>query len=138
MDSKICLLIDDSDNDREVFEMALYNVDKGICCITASSSLQALRTLSQHESFAPDYIFVDLHMPRVDGKRCLTLLKQLNHLRNTPVITYSYAVAAQDIEDTRRLGAVAHINKPSDIEQLEKKLQAFFAEYPQNGAIYEY
>src|SRR5687767_9370524 len=125
MDSKICLLIDDSDSDREGFEAALYNIDKAICCITAASGLQALRTLAQHESFAPDYIFVDLHMPRVDGKRCLTLLKQLSHLRNTPVITYSYSVGAQDLEDTRRLGAAAHINKPFSVELLEKKLQAF-------------
>src|SRR5688572_28434041 len=105
MTSKICFVIDDSQNDREVFETALYNIDEEICCITAASGLQALRTLAEHDNFAPDYIFVDLNMPRVDGKRCLTLLKQLYHLRNTPVITYSYSVAAQDLEETRRLGA---------------------------------
>lgn len=138
MKAKICFLIDDDDDDREIFETALYNVDKQLCCITAASSTDALRRLARQENFTPDYIFIDLHMPCVDGKQCLAEIKKLERLTGIPVIVYSTSMAIKDIEDTRRLGATAYISKHWNMKQLEKSLQLFFSDYPENQKSYEY
>jgi CheY-like chemotaxis protein len=138
MRSKICFLIDDDDDDREILETVLYRIHKDICCITAINGAQALLHLSRYKYFIPDYIFIDLHMPRMDGKQCLAEIKKQRRLKNTPVIMYSTSTAAEDIEETRKLGAAAYIRKQYNLDRLERSLKEFFADYPKNLKGYEY
>jgi CheY-like chemotaxis protein len=129
MDAKICYLIDDDDDDREIFELALYNIDEDICLLTARSGTEALQQLSQQENFTPDYIFVDLHMPVVDGKACLWAIKNIERFKNTPIVMYTTSISQKDKDDTLKLGAAAYISKPYSISVLEKSLQSFFMEH---------
>ncbi|MBT1699533.1 response regulator [Fulvivirgaceae bacterium PWU4] len=129
METKICYLIDDDDDDRELFETALYHVTQEMCFMTATSGVEALQQFCGHEDFTPDYIFIDLHMPVIDGKECLAEIKKINRFKDIPVVMYSTSMAQQDIDDTRKLGATAYISKPYSMAQLEKMLQTFFSEY---------
>jgi CheY-like chemotaxis protein len=125
---KTCLLVDDDDDDKEIFCLALQKVDPSIDCTTASDGLEALSILNNN-SFVPDYIFLDLNMPRMDGKECLKEIRKRRHLNNVPVIIFSTSSADKDIEETKRLGASSFITKPPLVATLAKKLSDVFSNH---------
>ena len=95
-----------------MFCEALQVVDGGVKCLAAEDGLEALRMLSTRELSLPDFIFLDLNMPRMDGKQCLAEIKRINGLRHIPVIIYTTSKHPKDIADTKKLGAVHFITKP--------------------------
>jgi len=118
---KSCLLIDDDEDDKEIFCIALSEVDPEIKCHTAIDAIEALELL-RDPSFTPDYIFLDLNMPLMSGKECLVEIKKRAHLKDTPVIIFSTSASQKDIQDTRDLGAASFITKPPLISALTERL----------------
>lgn len=90
-----CYLIDDDLDDQEFFALALREVDASYRLETSSNGVDALRELSKAE-IAPDVIFLDLNMPRIDGWECLNRLKAITHLQGTPVVIYSTSEPSPD------------------------------------------
>ena len=138
MEAKICYMIDDDDDDRDIFETALYNIDEHICLLTATSGTEALQKLSQHENFTPDYIFVDMHMPVLDGKACLSAIKKIERFKDVPVVMYTTSISPKDMDEAFKLGAAAYISKPYNITTLESSLQSFFMQCNFKRRTYEY
>ena len=124
--SKICLLIDDDQDDQEIFILALSNSGQKVSCQTFSNALSGLRQLDNNPAQAPDYIFLDLNMPGMNGKQCLAEIKSRSFLKDVPVIIYSTSSRPQDITETTQLGAAAFITKPSSVRSLTKILSDFF------------
>lgn len=127
--SKICLLVDDDDDDKEIFCLALEQIDPTITCHTASDGREALRILS-NKSVLPDYIFLDLNMPQMDGKECLKEIKKQAPLNHIPVIIFSTSSAQKDMDETKKLGATSFITKPPLVSELAKKLTEVFTTVP--------
>ena len=88
MQPKICLLVDDDPDDQEVFLTALADVSTSALCLVAPDGDRALELLYNEETM-PDYIFLDLNMPRMNGFEFLAALKKSKILKNIPVIVYS-------------------------------------------------
>ena len=120
-----CLLVDDDDDDKEIFCLALAEVNPSIECHIASDGIEALEMLND-PSFTPDFIFLDLNMPLMGGKECLIQIKKRHHLENTAVIIFSTSASQKDIEDTAQLGASSFITKPPLISTLTQKLLKVF------------
>lgn len=123
---KICLLVDDDDDDREIFCMALSETDPTIRCLIAHDGIEAMKMLSD-PTFIPDYIFLDLNMPLMTGKECLQEIRKLPRLSDVPVIIYSTSASERDIQDTMKLGASTFITKPPQIAALAGKLAEVLA-----------
>ncbi len=124
--SPTCFLIDDDTDEREIFELALGEVDKSIQLFFANNSTEALSKLTNDKGFIPHYIFLDLNMPVMNGKQVLTEIKKLPHLINTPIVIYSTSADDKDILETKQLGAADYVIKPSAISSLTKILTRFF------------
>ena len=60
------LYIEDDIDDIELFQEAISHIDPTICFISASSFSDTLTKLARNTS-KPDAIFVDYHLPGVDG-----------------------------------------------------------------------
>lgn len=120
-----CFLVDDDDDDKEIFCLALEQTDSSIECITASDGREALRMLSD-KTFRPDFIFLDLNMPQMDGKECLKELRKQTDLNHIPIIIFTTSAAQRDVEETKRMGATAFITKPPLVSALAKKLSEIF------------
>lgn len=112
------LIVDDDEDDRDLFCDAVNVVDPEINCITARNGEEALNELSADRLPRPDLIFLDLNMPRVNGVQCLRELKKHPKLKAIPVVIYSTSKLKEDRETTRRLGAVYFITKPSSLQEL--------------------
>src|SRR3979411_2480699 len=78
------LVIDDSNTIRRSAEMFLRAA--GYEVILAEDGFDALAKISDH---APQVIFVDIMMPRLDGYQTCALIKQNPILKSTPVIMLS-------------------------------------------------
>jgi CheY-like chemotaxis protein len=126
---KTCLLVDDDEDDKEIFLLALAEANPSIECFIASDGLEALSILKEG-SFIPDYIFLDLNMPLMSGKECLAEIRKLPHLVHVPVIIFSTSSSQKDIRDTQALGASSFITKPPLMATLAAKLtEVFETEY---------
>jgi len=119
------LIIDDDEDDKEMFIEAVSEINSCIRCLKASNGYEALQML-QNASIVPDFIFLDLNMPRMNGKQCLRQLKMCEKMRSIPVIIYSTSKLTEDKEDTDKLGAVHFITKPSSIQALKTELAFVF------------
>src|SRR5688572_11843036 len=108
----LILIVDDDEDDIELFCDAVKDLDGDIRCISASNGEEALHKLSTENEPLPDYIFLDLNMPRLNGKQCLKRIKGNPRLREIPVIIYSTSKLKEDMEETRQLGAVHFLTKP--------------------------
>src|SRR3978361_68942 len=121
-----CFLIDDDKDDQEIFLLALEDVNVAVACITANNGNDALNKFKNDETFLPDYIFLDLNMPKINGRQCLIEIKKINRLKDIPVIIYSTSSAQRDKLETEILGASAFITKPSSISEFSKILSHVF------------
>jgi CheY-like chemotaxis protein len=121
-----CFLIDDDEDDQEIFALALKKLDTSITCVFANDGSEALHKLQQDEAFMPQYIFLDLNMPGMTGKQCLPELKKINRLQHTPIIIFSTSSELKDVQETRQLGADEFITKPALISDLTNQLARLF------------
>lgn len=126
--SIVCLLIDDDQDDREIFSMALEEVDQEIKCIMANNGITALNTLRSGNALVPDYIFIDLNMPKMNGLECLQEIQKLSHLREALVFMYSTSVDDYVLQKSIALGAREFIVKPTGITPLVEKLSEVFTQ----------
>ena len=78
------LVIDDSNTIRRSAEIFLGQA--GYEVILAEDGFDALSKISDH---APDVVFVDIMMPRLDGYQTCALIKRNPRLSSTPVIMLS-------------------------------------------------
>jgi CheY-like chemotaxis protein len=117
--------VDDDEDDKEIFCLALQNADPSINCVVASDGREALALLKDR-SLVPDFIFLDLNMPVMNGKECLKEIRKQGHLNHVPVIIFSTSSADRDKEEAKALGASAFITKPPLVSLLAKKLSDVF------------
>lgn len=124
----LCLLIDDDLDDQEIFALALQQVNPDLNFMTATSAHEALAKLAL-PSPRPSYIFLDLNMPRMNGKECLREIKKMPHLKDIPVVIYSTSSLRNDVVETLRLGASEFITKPFSMPELVAVLRSFFEKH---------
>jgi CheY-like chemotaxis protein len=105
------LLVDDDEEDRQIFMDALDEIDPGISCITAGDGRAALRLLEE-QPVLPDIIFLDLNMQGMDGWQFLGEKRKNSRFEAIPVVIYSTSSHVKDIKETKELGAAGFITKP--------------------------
>jgi CheY-like chemotaxis protein len=100
----VVLTIDDDRDNLDIFCEALNEINPNIDCIKAISAEEALNLLSLANSL-PNYIFLDLNMPVINGKECLKMIKLNNKLSEIPIFIYSTSSDSTEIDECKRLGA---------------------------------
>jgi CheY-like chemotaxis protein len=116
------LYVEDDEEDREIFKEALYSIGPYHTIITARDGRQAMQVL---EEFVPDYIFLDINLPEMDGKQVLKTLKQSTGLSVIPVIMFTTSVNPEDRVECTSLGAADFISKPSMFHDLCRTLKRY-------------
>lgn len=111
-------LIDDDTDDHEVFEMALQKIEGDFNFIVAHDGEEGLQKLRRNDSFIPDFIFLDINMPRMDGMQCLPEIRKLKHLQHSRIIMYSTTNDEKVRQASQQLGADAFMVKPSKLNLL--------------------
>lgn len=116
------LIVDDDEDDRELFCTAVEGVEPTIECASAIDGEDALSGLRCGRLAKPDLIFLDLNMPRLNGVRTLIEFKKDRQLKDIPVVIYSTSKLPRDKEQTAALGAIGFITKPTALSDLEQTI----------------
>jgi len=82
-------IVDDDEDDKRLFIESAKEANKNIHCVTASDGQEALKLLKDEQNPLPDYIFLDLRMPRMSGRKCLEEIRKDQRLRHIPVFIYT-------------------------------------------------
>jgi CheY-like chemotaxis protein len=130
MPSPTYLLIDDDADDLEIFAIALRDTNIPCHFVTAGNGLEALDLFRNDDDFLPEFVFIDLNMPFMNGKQLLAEIKSSKKLQNIPAIIYTTSSYPNDIEETAALGAAHYLVKPSNIDSLSKILMKIFSKQP--------
>jgi CheY-like chemotaxis protein len=122
------LLVDDDEVDIKLTCRALEN-DRIVNHIhVVHDGVEALEFLRRESRFAlaprPDIIFLDLNMPRMDGRALLRTLKADAHFASIPVIILTTSDAEEDIDSSYAQHANSFITKPVDLKQFKSAIQA--------------
>lgn len=123
---QICYLIDDDADEQDIFQEALTSLNNGIELIYGSDSRDAVKKLKRG-NFVPDYIFIDVNMPSLNGWELLQEINKLNYLNHVPKVIYSTSSGLA--EKSAQYGASGYIQKQSTVSALETKLHKFFEEH---------
>ena len=111
------LLVDDDSDDQFLFGEALNEIQSPAILHTAQDGVDALEKL-EGGKLAPDIIFLDLNMPRMNGRKFLEMVKSNPSFSNIPVIIYSTSSSPEDKKATEAGGAKAFITKPTNFDDL--------------------
>ena len=106
------LLVDDDEDDRKLFFEATKEVDALITCIAAINGEEALLYLKDVKNPLPDFIFMDLRMPGITGKKCLEEIKKDPRLNPVPVIVYTTSKDVKEAIELKKMGATHFMSKP--------------------------
>jgi CheY-like chemotaxis protein len=115
------LLVDDDEGDVLLTKKALR--DGKLCNVinVARDGVEALAFLRRESGYEdaprPDLIFLDLNMPRKDGREVLEEIKQDDQLRTIPVVVLTTSDADQDVLRSYHLHANCYVTKPVGMEQ---------------------
>jgi CheY-like chemotaxis protein len=122
MAGRSILLIDDDEDDQEIFLVALQEVSKDIHCDTFSRGAEALDKLTRNV-LHPEVIFLDLNMPVMDGRQLLSEIRKHKELMTIPIVVYSTSSDTRTIQAVKDLGAADFLTKPESVDALASQLK---------------
>jgi CheY-like chemotaxis protein len=119
------LLIDDDEDDQFIFLAAIKEAAPGYACRVSNNGPEGLCALTSNSS-KPDFIFLDLNMPLMNGFEFLVILMNDVKLSGIPVIIFSTSDNPADKKRARDLGALKFITKTANIQLLKRDLIHIF------------
>lgn len=121
------LLVEDNPGDVRLMREALAGEGTTSRLLVVQDGEAALRFLNRKppytEAERPDLIFLDLNLPRRDGREVLAQIKKDDNLRTIPVIVLTTSEADRDVQQAYELHANCYIRKPNDLDDYLKVIQ---------------
>jgi CheY-like chemotaxis protein len=112
------LLVEDDPGDAVMTQEALSNAKVLHNLHVVDNGEAAISFLRQEAPYAdaprPDLIFLDLNLPRVDGREVLAFVKGDASLRRIPLVVLTTSDSEDDIATSYDLQANAFVTKPVD------------------------
>ena len=114
------LLVEDDPGDAMMTREALNEAKVLHQLHVVDNGEAAIAFLRQEGEYAdaprPDLIFLDLNLPRVDGREVLAFVKGDDSLRRIPLVILTTSDSEDDIARSYDLHANAYVTKPVDFE----------------------
>ena len=108
-------LVDDDEDELEIFMEALSKLDVPCKCTYAANAEQALEILNY---LKPDVVFVDINMPGINGFECVQRIRMKDGHAGTHIVMYSNGIADISGEEAREWGSSSCIKKTNSIAEL--------------------
>ncbi len=123
------LLVDDNPDDIELTREALESSKIHISSLNILyDGIEALSYLRREGKYAdakvPSVIFLDLNMPKKDGREVLQEIKADPALKTIPVVILTTSDDEQDVLQSYNLHANCYVRKPVNLRELIKVVQA--------------
>ena len=114
------LIVDDSAAIRKILQRVLRQTDLNLGEIAeAGDGTEAVEILKTR---AFGLILSDINMPQMDGLQLLARIKEMEHLKNVPVIMITTEGGQGKVMEAVQLGATGYDRKPFTADQIKEKL----------------
>lgn len=122
------LLAEDNPGDARLTTEALKD-GRFLCQVhLTKDGVEAMEFLHRKGQYSnaprPDLVFLDLNMPRKDGREVLEEMKEDPELKRIPVVVLTTSEAEQDLCRSYDLHANCYIIKPLDVDQFFQIVRA--------------
>jgi chemotaxis family two-component system response regulator Rcp1 len=122
------LLVEDSPGDVRLTRDAFRETNESIRLHVAVDGVEAMDFLKKRGAFAdsprPDFILLDLNIPKMDGREVLAQIKKDNDLKTIPTIILTTSDSEADIKKSYELQANCYLNKPVQLEDFENVVKS--------------
>ncbi len=118
------LLVEDNPGDARLAVEALTEGKITNNISVVQDGVEAISFLRDENNPRPDLIFLDLNLPKMNGKEVLAVIKNDPKLKRIPVIILTTSDADQDISATYDLQANCYITKPVGFDQFIEVIQS--------------
>jgi CheY-like chemotaxis protein len=120
------LVIDDDEDDREIFLEVISELNPHAVSQTAVNGADGMEKLSASEQ-PPRIIFLDLNMPIMNGTEFLRKIKTMEGLKHIPIVIFSTSRDEGAIKEAKALGAIDFITKPDKFKDWRTVLRRYIA-----------
>ena len=120
MDGAKILYIEDNLENRTLVKRVLEV--EGYVVLEADDGPSGLRLIEEE---MPDLILMDINLPEIDGYEITTQLRQMEGLKNVPIVALTANVLKGDRERSFDAGCDGYIQKPVDVDLLPAQIAAF-------------
>jgi len=122
------LLVEDSPGDVRLTKEAFREANSRIHLHVASDGVEAMAFL-RHEGIhidapRPDFILLDLNLPKMDGREVLAHIKNDESLKTIPTIILTTSSAEEDIVRSYQLHANCYLSKPVELNEFENVVKS--------------
>jgi CheY-like chemotaxis protein len=123
----VLLLVEDDPGDVTMTREALNEAKVLHDLHVVDNGEAAIAFLRQEPPYAdaprPDLIFLDLNLPRMDGREVLAIVKSDESLRRIPLVVLTTSDSQDDIARSYDLHANAYVTKPVGLESFLTAVQ---------------
>jgi chemotaxis family two-component system response regulator Rcp1 len=122
------LLVEDSPGDVRLTQEAFRDADPSIDLRVAVDGVDAMAFLKREGVHAdaprPDFILLDLNLPKMDGREVLAHIKEDDVLKTIPTVILTTSDAEADILTSYKLQANCYLSKPVQLEEFESLVKS--------------
>ena len=104
---KTILIVDDEPDVLEVVEMLLLSEKYRV--LKAKNGIEAIDVASKE---TPDLVILDIMMPEMDGVEVCRKMREMDNMREKPIVMFSAKLSAIDKKESFDAGADGFITKP--------------------------
>jgi len=122
---RICYVEDDEDIQR-IVRMSLERVGK----MTVEVVGDPLVAIERIRAFKPQLVMLDWMMPGLDGPALFAKMREIDEIKELPVVFITAKASQRDLDDLRAMGAVGTISKPFSPKELPDQLRAIWHALP--------
>jgi CheY-like chemotaxis protein len=126
--TKEVLLVEDSPGDVRLTLEAFRDVGIDVHLHVAVDGVEAVAFLNQEGTYAsaprPDFILLDLNLPKMDGRQVLARIKNDESLKTIPTVILTTSDAAADVANSYQLQANCYLTKPVQLDEFEAMVKS--------------
>jgi chemotaxis family two-component system response regulator Rcp1 len=126
--NRVVLLVEDSPGDVRLTKEAFHDADPQIDLRVAVDGVEAMAYLRREgvhsDAARPDFILLDLNLPKMDGREVLSHIKEDDDLKTIPTVILTTSDAEADILTSYKLQANCYLSKPVQLEEFESLVKS--------------
>ncbi len=116
------LIVDDESVTRRLVTFTLKSIN--VESVSAENGLQAIDFAEQGQF---DLALVDINLPDIDGFEVVERLKQIDHMRDVPILMFTARSHQGDELRAQEVGAVGFFYKPFSTQDLRDLVRRYTA-----------
>lgn len=122
------LYVDDDSDDREIFGSAIHVVSPGVSYHEFEAGQKIIDYL-RSEEVKPDYIFIDINMPKMNGYECANAILSNFGVDHSRIVMFSTSFNPTDLARFHKMG-VHTLQKSPTFNELIQNLRNLIAGNP--------